>query len=90
MAGAVVRLFVGIYGVTWPINTSWLLLSTIGALPRPVCLSGDTDAGGLVDGLMYDVLMAKLQNRLAGYQNRSIRGEGRDVKHLGYAWEARK
>lgn len=39
---------------------------------------------------MYDVLMAKLQNRLAGYQNRSIRGEGRDVKHLGYAWEACK
>jgi hypothetical protein len=81
VAGAVVRLF----AVTWPINASWLLLSASGAYLDLFAYHEDTGAGGLVDGLMHNVLIVKLQNRLAGYQHQS-----RDVKRLEYAWEACK
>jgi hypothetical protein len=48
---------VGIYRATWPINASWLLLLRAGLYLDLFAYHEDTGAGGLVDGLMHNVLM---------------------------------
>lgn len=85
MAGAVVRLFAGIYREPGRSTRHGYCFLRAGLYLDLFAHHEDTGAGGLVDELMHNVLMVKLQNRLAGYQHQS-----RDVKRLEYAWEACK
>ena len=85
MAGAVVRLFAESIGYPGRSTRHDYCFLRAGLYLDLFAHHEDTGAGGLVDGLMHNVLMVKLQNRLAGYQHQS-----RDVKRLECAWGACK